>query len=212
MAADIPEKVEEDQEYTWLQQQMAAQAAQVEEEVEDEEMIPIALYDAAEQGDLEGIKNVFQEYPSINISTAGPDGDTALHLACLYGHNDVVEALIEKGADVNAINAEDGSTTVHDAAAGGYLEICKKLLARGNVEMLMSAVDEDGDIPLHHASRGDHLEVVQYFISLNADPTKRNKEGRTPAQESESEEVKKFLQQIVADRVRAAMQASNQSA
>ena len=50
---------------------------------------------------------------------SGPDGDTALHLACLYGHLGCARALLDAGADADIINEEDGSTALHDAAAGG---------------------------------------------------------------------------------------------
>lgn len=48
----------------------------------------------------------------------GPDNDTALHLAALYGHAECVRLLLEHGATAS-VPDEDGGLALHDAAAGG---------------------------------------------------------------------------------------------
>lgn len=42
-------------------------------------------------------------------------GWTPLHLATYFGHKDVMELLLSRGADINAIN-EMGDTSLHKAA------------------------------------------------------------------------------------------------
>lgn len=42
-------------------------------------------------------------------------GWTPLHLATYFGHKDVMEILLSRGADINAIN-EVGDTCLHKAA------------------------------------------------------------------------------------------------
>ena len=66
----------------------------------------------------------------LDVNAPGPDGDTALNLACLYGHGRCVEVLLRYGADPTRVNEQDGSTVLHDAAAGGYLDICSVILAK----------------------------------------------------------------------------------
>lgn len=66
----------------------------------------------------------------LDVNAPGPDGDTALNLACLYGHGQCVEVLLRYGADPTRVNQQDGSTVLHDAAAGGYLDICRVILAK----------------------------------------------------------------------------------
>jgi hypothetical protein len=47
------------------------------------------------------------------------DGITALHLAALRGHGDVLTLLLEKGADVKAVDDENWSA-LKNAVKGGF--------------------------------------------------------------------------------------------
>ncbi|XP_022058509.2 oxysterol-binding protein-related protein 1-like isoform X2 [Acanthochromis polyacanthus] len=60
------------------------------------------------------------------MSKSSP-GWTPLHLACNFGHGDVVEELLKAGADVNLQN-NMGDTSLHKAAATGRKEIVLLLL------------------------------------------------------------------------------------
>lgn len=70
----------------------------------------------------------------------GPDGDAALHLACLYGNKPCVEALIAAGCKLDPINRDDGTSPLHDAAAGGYLGIAQLLLDKAGPAMVTMQV------------------------------------------------------------------------
>lgn len=54
-------------------------------------------------------------------------GQTALMLAVSHGRLDMVQMLLDAGADIN-IKDEDGSTALMCAAEHGYIEIVKYLL------------------------------------------------------------------------------------
>jgi hypothetical protein len=66
------------------------------------------LMKAVHGGKPEVVHRLLQE-PALVIDTPGPRGNTALTYAILYGHAEMVEALIEKGADVNVARA-NGTT------------------------------------------------------------------------------------------------------
>ena len=76
------------------------------------------------------------------VNARGEDGDSPLHIACLYGQAAVVEECIKRGADVNARD-EDDSTPLHDAAAGGFDAIVAQLLLKG---ASTSAKDNEEDL------------------------------------------------------------------
>lgn len=57
---------------------------------------------------------------------------TPLHKACYFGHSQIVEYLLECGADVNAIDVE-GDTPLHDCCKLNHVECAKLLLDAGAV-------------------------------------------------------------------------------
>ncbi len=86
---------------------------------------------------------------------------TPLHYAAIRDHNDVVELLIEKGANVDA--KAFVKTALHFACEKDFLKIAMTLLKYGaNIEV----ADENGFTPLHIASYKGHETLVSIEKSL----------------------------------------------
>lgn len=66
---------------------------------------------------------------SDNIDDIFQHSQTALMLAVSHGNLDMVQMLIEAGADIN-IQDDDGSTSLMCAAEHGHIDIVKYLLAQ----------------------------------------------------------------------------------
>jgi hypothetical protein len=109
----------------------------------------------------------------VSVDTKGADGDTPLHVACLYGHADLVRALLAKNANPRVTDG-DGGTPLHDASAGGHMEIVRMLVdsvfsaSAEEVASFVNARDGDGETPLHLATRGEHEHVVRFLLSHGA--------------------------------------------
>ena len=80
------------------------QAAHVESEGEEEEMTyGEYMLMSARGGDLDAIKECLVEEVPINFQDTEMS-NSALHLAAANGHQEVVEHLLDAGADINLLN------------------------------------------------------------------------------------------------------------
>ncbi|XVE96580.1 hypothetical protein REPUB_Repub02eG0235100 [Reevesia pubescens] len=137
---------------------------------------------AVQLGDLTALRLALD---NLNGSVDEPveDGDTALHLACLYGYLPCVQLLLERGANLEAKD-EEGAVPLHDACAGGFVGIVQLLLDRatnaGCLKRMLDSVDAEGDTPLHHAARGEHMDVIRLLLANGASSTKTNSYGKIP--------------------------------
>ncbi|WP_373716039.1 ankyrin repeat domain-containing protein [Roseateles sp.] len=90
-------------------------------------------------------------------------GETPLHFLCVENQIDAVQALIQRGADVNTVN-EVGSTPLSDACSLAYLDLVRLLLASDAVLWL----DGQHDPTLHQAVRGGDVEIVRLILDAGA--------------------------------------------
>jgi len=162
----------------------------------------LALARAAESGDLDAFRNALDSH-SMNGTINDPieDGDTALHLCCLYGYLPCVQLLLDRGASPE-IKDEEGAIPLHDACAGGYTEIVQLLINSGNsavLQRMLNTVEAEGETPLRHAARGEHTDVVRLLLAVGASPHKVNIYGKTPAELADpGTEVKEILEDALA--------------
>uniref|UniRef100_A0A183CM46 ANK_REP_REGION domain-containing protein n=1 Tax=Globodera pallida TaxID=36090 RepID=A0A183CM46_GLOPA len=115
-----------------------------------------------------------------------PDGDnrgTALFIAVIRGHAEVVTVLLEEGADP----LEPSSAVVHNnaervlpllfAAAGGHLEVCRQLVDNGAD---VNRGRDNGETPLQLAAFKGHLDIVVFLVEKGADINLADTRGTTP--------------------------------
>ncbi len=81
------------------------------------------LYLALQEGSLK-VAEVLIDFPKTNVEWRTKKDESALMIAALKGHTDLVRKLIAKGADVN----KPGWAPLHYAATGGHLKIMEILL------------------------------------------------------------------------------------
>ena len=94
------------------------------------------------------------------------DGWTPLHLAAFFGHPELANALLDRGADVNARSTNSmKNTPLHAAAAGGQTELVRLLLERGADA---NASQEAGWTTLHSAAQSGNREMVEVLLAHGA--------------------------------------------
>ena len=123
-----------------------------------------------------------------------------LGLAAYSGHKDMVELLLDRGADINK-ESIFGTTPLHFAAERGNIEAARLLISLGAKPQLTKAAanrqekiisgllqagvdpditDSDGQTALMRASILGHLNIVQILLQRGANPNKEDLRGNTP--------------------------------
>jgi ankyrin repeat protein len=94
-------------------------------------LFSVDLWEAAALGEANTVRMLASE-ASFDIEAFSPDGLTALQLASFFGRLAVVEALLELGANPNAVSKNpQGIRAIHGATVGRHDEIVVCLKAAG---------------------------------------------------------------------------------
>lgn len=132
--------------------------------------------------------NTGQAYPAAQLpqtsfscmdvdSETDSNHDTALTLACAGGHEDLVELLLSRGADIEHRDKK-GFTPLILAATAGHEKVVEILLNHGaDIE---AQSERTKDTPLSLACSGGRYEVVELLLSRGANREHRNVSDYTP--------------------------------
>ena len=130
---------------------------------------------ASKMGNVDAMNVLHRARADRTIQDA--NGNTWIHYA-IFGDcsKDVLQSIIDLGADVNATNKENVSSLML-ASKMGNVDAMNVLLSAGADRTIQDAV---GDTWIHHAIHGDcSKEVIQTIIDLGADVNATNKENFT---------------------------------
>jgi len=154
--------------------------------------------------------NIFENCSNEQLNKRDHQGNTPLIWAASEGNDDVVQLLVEHGANVNCQNL-NGETALYVAAARGHDSIAHILLENGasaqitnldgasclhiaiaNGQLSTSALlikygafvncqDDCGDTPLHYAVREENSRLVEMLVNhCNANVDMMNDDQETP--------------------------------
>jgi len=108
-----------------------------------------AILNASEYGHSEIVQFIIDnELVDVNRWMRSNNDASALHLAALNNHSEVVKLLISAGADVNKRD-KLGDTPLHDAVVRGHLDVVKLLTTAGSDRNIPN---KRGDTPLDLAN------------------------------------------------------------
>jgi ankyrin repeat protein len=101
-----------------------------------------------------------------DVDVRGFSDRTLLYAASERGNRQIVEWLLNHGANPNLHTGFDTSTTLHIAASSGWVEISQIFLQR-NADK--NALNGRGRTPLHEASDGGHINVARLLLEHSVD-------------------------------------------
>ncbi|KAJ3028519.1 UNVERIFIED_CONTAM: hypothetical protein HDU68_001515 [Siphonaria sp. JEL0065] len=118
---------------------------------------------ACESGNAEAVRQLLRAGVSVEIKTTSFK-ETCLHLAADMGRVEVIELLLENGANADAKDSIS-MTPLHLAAQHGYLEIVRALVDHG---AKVEPKDSQGQSPFYFAIKNEHIPVAEYLASKGA--------------------------------------------
>ncbi len=133
------------------------------------------LHDLVESGDMVGVRTRFQN--NVNVDKTDSRGKCLLYVAALEGKTDVVDLLLQKGANPNQrASWKGGDSPMHAAAYYGRWEIMEKLIAHGGRP---DAANRVRKTPLHIAAWHGYRRTVGVLLKSGASTKKLDKYGQS---------------------------------
>jgi tankyrase len=150
--------------------------------VADRRTLELQLLEAAKSGDIEIVNRLVlnNRTPQELVNCCDSEGrrSTPLHFAAGYNRIEVVQFLLEQGADVHAKD-KGGLVPLHNACSYGHYEVTELLVQYGadvNVADLWKFT------PLHEAAAKGKFDICKLLIKHGADTERKNRDGATPMQ------------------------------
>ncbi|KAK2585143.1 hypothetical protein KPH14_008649 [Odynerus spinipes] len=123
------------------------------------------------------------------------NGETVLHVASTVGCLEIIQLLLDAGANVNIATKFEGRTPLHLACLANKIQAVKIILrcAACNID----AKDFNGDTALHLAARHSNTKLMELLIRSGANTNIRNLQNATPRLELEKQMSKDVVLRIL---------------
>ena len=115
---------------------------------------------------------------SSQLDSTNWKGSSALMLAANKGQNEVVNALLNRGADPSKKDKEGGGTALLRAIDGRHISVIETMLKYPKVDV--HCVDENDRGLLHGAAISGHIDIVRLLLGKNLDVNAQDNKGKTP--------------------------------
>lgn len=126
-----------------------------------------AWFDAVKQGNLELVKSMVESGQNLEAKDEVSLGQTALGWAAFIGYMDMVQYLVEQGADIRATDRADVYNTVKSATMGRNAEVLAYLHNLLRDEVDWDALEDDGETLFSVAAVDGRLEILEYIYQFN---------------------------------------------
>lgn len=137
-----------------------------------------SLYEACQSGNLKNVLNILKNQKTL-INRPNENGDFPLHIACLQGNLDVIEVLLQNGADVAKIDNR-GYLPIHYSLLKSSEEKdpLKILLVLKKYHADLKVMTDHGEGLLHWAVLNKQESALEFLIlqglNVNAEDFQKN--------------------------------------
>lgn len=134
-----------------------------------------SIHDTVERGDIARVTAMLDADPTL-VNAKNYMDKRPLHFAVTVMDDAAIALLLDRGADINAVD-KTGLTPLHVAAILGFPSQVNLLLER---DASIDARDQFGDTPLHSAAIHGNLPAIELLVDWGADVFAKNNEGLSP--------------------------------
>uniref|UniRef100_A0A3B1K4U8 Regulatory factor X-associated ankyrin-containing protein n=1 Tax=Astyanax mexicanus TaxID=7994 RepID=A0A3B1K4U8_ASTMX len=135
----------------------------------------LSIHQLAAHGEMAQMKMHLDSDMSL-LNSQDERGFTPLMWAAAFGEIEMVQFLLEKGADPRTF-ARERESALSLASACGFADIVNILLEH---KVDIDSYDWNGGTPLLYAVRGNHMRCVEYLLGHGADITFEADSGYSP--------------------------------
>lgn len=162
-----------------------------------------AIMLACQYGDSDEVKALLKDTRWLAV-ISDPNGFTPLHVAALWGHDDIVVRLIRLKADINSRNRA-GMTPLHGAAMAGH-ESTVRILLQHNADVNIQ--DNIGNTPLYLAAWDGHANVSSLLLSFGAELGAVTNKGESALDRAHLSGHQELINILVAEQARQGVGAA----
>lgn len=131
-----------------------------------------AWFDAVKQGNLALVKEMVEKGQNIEVKDEKSLGQTALGWAAFIGYEDMVDYLLDQGADLWATDRGDVYNALKSATLGKNINVFKKLYEKlkDKTDINDQKSDIQGETMLIVSASNNRMDIVKYLLELGANP------------------------------------------
>lgn len=169
-------------------------------EEEDTPIWPNPLLLASRNGEFQIVKVLLDAGMDPNEpSILWGNSELPIHAAAQIGNIDILQVLLEHGANVNAQAEEDGFSAIHFAAGSGHHDALRFLLVdhHANPEVRLF----NGSLALHSAASQGYPKCIEVCLEAGLDVSSQNSQGRTALHWAAEQGQKAAVEKLLAEGV-----------
>ena len=149
-----------------------------------------AICNAIAVGDIQRVRQLIGTDTDVNAECSG---GPLLYTAIREFEPEIVQFLVDAGADVNARDSDD-NPVLYWPVVWGQIEIMRILV---DADADVHARDKRGDTLLHRAVWGSEPESVRFLLEAGADMNAKNERGTSPAKFALQEEEHEIFRILI---------------